>query len=69
MSASSKKPRGGLTHLGSVPLDDPRYTGGGWNFIFGKNLNPNSAQKPRDQGEASPPQDKTRRSRRSPEGE
>jgi len=68
MSTSSKKPRGGNAHLGWAPLDDPRYTGG-WNFIFGKNLNPNIAQEPHDQSEASPPQDKTRHSRRSPEGE
>ncbi len=36
-----KPKRGGLTHLGSAPLDDPRY-GSGWNFIGGKNINPRS---------------------------
>jgi hypothetical protein len=51
MPANSKKSRGGNIHLGWAPLDDPRYTGG-WNFLIGKNLNPQTSS---EQAEAAPP--------------
>ena len=37
----------GITYHGSVPATDPRYQSG-WNFLSGKNLNPQSAGKSRE---------------------
>jgi hypothetical protein len=50
--------QGGTTWRGWVPDDDPRYTGG-WNFLFGKNLNPHFVQRSREQDQTSSPQDET----------
>ena len=33
--------KGKVISLGTAPDDDPIYTNAGWNFIMGKNLNPN----------------------------
>ena len=39
---TAAEPEAGVTWHGFLPDDDPRYRGGGWNFLMGKNLAPKS---------------------------